>query len=140
MFRSKEIAFLVLSVTSSFFIACTSDISDEESHQKMLKILQSIPDESNLESNPFENRTRLAWLQKIKSQGFDRGVEHNISIAREMLRSGYTVNAIELITSVLDTMSTKESFFYNYSLPLTDLLAISYFRLGEDENCLHINL
>ncbi len=91
----------------------------------MIKILKSIPEKSNLESNPFENRTRLAWLQTIKSQGFDRGVEHNISIAREMLRSGYTVNAIELINSVLDTMSTQESFFYNYSLPLTDLLAIS---------------
>lgn len=105
----------------------------------MIKILKSIPEKSNLESNPFENRTRLAWLQTIKSQGFDRGVEHNFSIAREMLRSGYTVNAIELINSVLDTMSTQESFFYNYSLPLTDLLAISYFRLGEDENCLQDN-
>ena len=69
---------------------------DKSNHNKMIEILAEKSSVTNPETNIYENKKRLAWLQK---QNFDNDIasklQHQAVIANEMLNAGYPKQAID---------------------------------------------
>ena len=111
---------------------------DKSNHNKMIEILAEKSSVTNPETNIYENKKRLAWLQK---QYFDNDIasklQHQAVIANEMLNAGYPKQAIDQYNYVLNTIDSLQlnapEEFINSVL---DLLAITNLRLGEETNCL----
>jgi hypothetical protein len=98
---------------------------------------------ANPESNRFLNRERADRLQtELAKHGGGNTVASRYGLAEERLKAGQTREAIaELEGLMRDAGLSADSGRSANSItigqkPIFDLLAISYLRLGEQENCL----
>ena len=132
----KTVQFNAIFLCCSIFIGCESQ--ELKSHREMIRILAEKADRINPEINLYANKKRLAWLQNQRhDDNISATLQHQAVIANELLNAGYTHQAIEQYNQVL---------FFIDSLGITppeevittihDLLAITYLRFGEENNCL----
>ena len=104
----------------------------------MIRILAEKADRINPEINLYANKKRLAWLQNQRhDDNISATLQHQAVIANELLNAGYTHQAIEQYNQVLFLIDSlgitpPEEFITT----IHDLLAITYLRFGEENNCL----
>ena len=101
--------------------------------------LEQIALETDLDPrrNAHANRARARLLQEQQPPAdITYRIQYEATLGEELLRAGDTEQAIEIFAGILETIqSDPESFGESYQLGALDYLALSFLRLGEQENC-----
>lgn len=88
--------------------------------------------------NAHANQARVNYMmaQEPPAEITSR-IQFEGRLGQELLRAGNSEEAIEVFARILDTVSAHPDIFdVSYRLGALDHLALSYLRLGEQENCL----
>lgn len=89
-------------------------------------------------ANPYASRARVEFMRQIPEPDFpEEKIRYKGTLAQEMVYAGETESAIEILTSLLHQLETDQKHLAGtYLESLVDLLAFSYLRLAEQQNCL----
>ena len=98
-----------------------------EETRRMVQILAQAAKTADNIGNPYASETQLALITKLA----ESAPENRLLMPQEMLNSGRTSEAIELIEQLKKNPRNDTTL----TMRLDRLLAISYMRLGEQENC-----
>ena len=117
--------------------ACGPDL-EEQSHAYMLKLLKQTAAESATHENIFANDARIAHYDSLLQQQPDNP-NYLYNNAVELLHHGNSREAATIFSQLLKLK--KEDKLYGFLSPdmitgLEHQLALSYLRLGEQENCI----
>ncbi len=117
--------------------ACSSSIS--EGTRNMAAELERIAVETdqNPIRNAHANHARVAELKTVTppEQIQDR-VQYHATLATELLRAGESDEAVEIFGAILESIDSEPGLFDpSWRLAVMDHLALSYLRIGEQENC-----
>ena len=111
-----------------------------ESTKRMAEILEAIAADTDAypRRNAHANKARVRSLRAVMPPTDPRQrVQYEATLGQELLRAGDNKAAIALFTQMLDRINQRPGLFENsYRLGVQDFLAISYLRLGEQENCI----
>ncbi len=137
---THPLVFFVLPVL--FFITISScslksnNLSDGT--DEMISRLDSINQNVDPQNNEYANRARVEYIKKMaEPDQLDAKINYSGVLARELLLAGDTQEAIEEFNSVLTMLeSVNDSLRLAYLPSTLELLALSYLRLGEQQNCL----
>jgi hypothetical protein len=110
--------------------------------RKMAALLQKIYRENDWKADPNKPAERAAYYKSLLSQNLKPEDELFVrkTLASELLRAGDSAGAVDTLEELRKICVQKK-----ISLPpegereITSLLAISYLRLGEQENCAHMH-
>jgi hypothetical protein len=110
--------------------------------KKMAELLQKIYRETDWKADPNKPGERVRYYRWLSTQNLKPNDEvvARQTLASELLRAGDSEGAV-------NTLEELRKFCAERSIPLppdgqrqiTSLLAISYLRLGEQENCAHLH-
>ena len=93
---------------------------------------------ANPDGNPFLNRARADRIQSMLfGQSGAEALNTRHRLADERLRAGQTREAITELEAVMREAHLSADGVTERNKPIFDLLALSYLRLGEQENCLN---
>lgn len=89
-------------------------------------------------ANPYASRARVEFMRQIpEPDSPEEKIRYKGTLAQEMVYAGETESAIEILTSLLHQLETDQKHLAGtYLESLVDLLAFSYLRLAEQQNCL----
>lgn len=124
-----------------FLSGCQPNPPDQpESTQWMVDLLQRIADETEAapRRNVHANSARVRSLRAVTPPTDPQDwIQYQGMLAQEVLQAGANEEAIDLFQEMLERMEQHpEQFSAAYKLGVKDYLAISYLRLGEQENCI----
>ncbi|MEX0770056.1 MAG: CRTAC1 family protein [Balneolaceae bacterium] len=110
----------------------------EDGTEAMAARLDSIAKNVQPRMNEYANRARVELLKSNPiPPGIDRRIQFQGTLAQELVYAGQTEEAIEILNSVLQELETEHTdLLEKYERSIVDLLAFSYLRLGEQQNCL----
>ena len=93
---------------------------------------------ANPNSNVHVNKARVQALRAVEPPANpQRLVSYLSQLGQELLNAGNNTEAIATFQRILDIVeSDPDTFGASYRLGALDFLALSYLRLGEEENCL----
>ena len=106
--------------------------------QKMAKLLRRIYDEQDFKVDPNKAAERAAYYKDVLQQNIDirSELKVKVALATELLRSGDSQAAVETLENLLKLMKEKGIIAAPFFLKqVRQTLAISYLRLGEQQNC-----
>ena len=88
--------------------------------------------------NAHANEARVRYLQAQQPPAdVTSRIQYEAALGQELLRAGRSEEAIAVFEGILQTVRAQaERFEDDYLLGALDHLALSYLRLGEQENCL----
>lgn len=143
--------FFIISILASavIFSNCTSDSNDNQVVQsqkatqdgtaKMVKILRDIAESDKLKNVPYFRNSRRAeqYKQTMESESdpFNKA-NAQLYYGYELLNSGQNEQAIivfEQLRSTLEGLNFQDQEIWK---SINRILALSYIRLGEQENCI----
>ncbi len=103
-------------------------------HQRLLELAAQI----NHQSTAYRNNLRVEIMREQKAQaGRSPGIQFERQLALELMRSGQSEAAIEQLESILAELQAQGIEFPEDTQRKMDrLMAISWLRLGEQENCI----
>ena len=131
MFRWLLLCILILA-------SCTA--STPESTVQMAEELAVIADETDQypRRNAHANRARAAELKKVvPPTDPSEQVQYEALLATELLHAGESEEAVMIFEGILETMQASPDVIDpSWQLAVMDHLALSYLRIGEQENCL----
>ncbi len=120
-------------------LGCTPT-GQPESTARMVELLEAIA--ADTDENPRRNahanvaRVRSLLEAEPPATGAAR-VQYEHLVAQEMLRAGESEGAIARYSALRDTIEGRPDLYgADYKLGVLDHLALSYLRLGEQQNCL----
>jgi hypothetical protein len=140
--RNHPITLIVLLfVFSPPFLSQDRKPRDEEAAagtEEMVKLLEDISQKTTPEMNPYANRLRAAhFLGLEKSAAPDQKLALRLQAAQELLNAGETTEAIRQFESLLEVFEqTPNEVDAKLVRRVEKLLAVSYLRLGEQDNCI----
>jgi hypothetical protein len=110
--------------------------------KKMAELLQKIYQETDWKADPNKPAERVKYYRWLLTQNLKPNDEivARQTLASELLRAGDSDGAVKTLEDLRKFCAAK-----SISLPpeavrqITSLLAISYLRLGEQENCAHMH-
>lgn len=106
----------------------------------MVQRLADIADatEQDPRGNVHANKARVRTLREVTPPTDPKNsLSYKRALAQELLYSGDNEAAIETYIDMIDLVAQNPALFPDeYSLAIKDMLAISYLRLGEQENCI----
>lgn len=107
----------------------------------MVHRLDSIAKNVDPKANAYANRAGLEYYRKIPPPfRIDRRINYHHSFAKELLQAGESEKAIERFNVVLDILEglepEQQKEAASFKQAVREYLALSYLRLGEQENCL----
>ena len=121
-------------------LGCPSPHRQAESTLRMAELLEAIAADTdeNPRRNAHANVARVRSLLAVEPPtNTAEWVRYQSIVAEEMLRAGDSERAIARYTELLDTIKVRSDLFdSSYKLSVLDHLALSYLRLGEQQNCL----
>ena len=124
------VALLVLGVAGFFALGRRSAGPGPEDTRAMARELAQLRDLADPLANSYANGARVRVLeQRLASAGPQDAAELERALALELLRSGRTRRAIELLERLGEGAADADD------RRLRELLAIAWMRLGEQENC-----
>jgi ASPIC and UnbV/FG-GAP-like repeat len=89
------------------------------------------------ESNPFLNAERVVALKtQLAAASGDQAMELRFQLAEEEVKAGRTGDAIERLEALIRDAKISWDSIAPHQKPFFDMLAVSYMRLGEQQNCL----
>lgn len=109
-----------------------------ESTRKMAERLRQIADAPRPETNIFANEARIEYFRNMKRpQDIEGRLEIDGQLAMELLFAGHNEEAVQAFTRILQTLTDKK-FAATHELVMKAKrhLAVSYLRLGEQDNCI----
>ena len=131
MFRWLLLCILIL-------VSCTS--SAPESTVQMAEELAVIADETGRypRRNAHANRARAAELKKVTPPtALSERIQYEALLGTELLRAGESEEAVMIFEGILESMqASPNAVDPSWQLAAMDHLALSYLRIGEQENCL----
>jgi len=94
--------------------------------------------EADPRSSVHANKARVRKLREITPPTEQKTLaSYKATLGQELLHAGENEAAIDTFLSILDLTEKYPALFSgNFALAVKDLLAISYLRLGEQENCI----
>lgn len=120
------------------FTSCTS--SAPESTVQMAEELAFIADETDQypRRNAHANRARAAELKKVTPPTVtSERIQYEALLGTELLRAGESEEAVMIFEGILESMQASPNVIDpSWQLAVMDHLALSYLRIGEQENCL----
>ena len=104
---------------------------------RMAVRLQQIAASVDPKENPYASTARLDALKASEPPADARArLQFTALLAQELLHAGRTEEAIEHFRQVLDQVQQyRDGMPTSFALAVRDLLAISYLRLGHEDNC-----
>ena len=105
---------------------------------KMANRLEKLGQNVNPRTNEYANKKRVAFYRSLpEPERPDRNVQYHARIAQELLYSGQTEEAIAKFRAIRETLEDQDlNAPQSFVTTIEELLAISYIRLGEQQNCL----
>lgn len=105
---------------------------------EMVKRLEELSENVNPRTNEYANVKRLAYYRSLpEPERPDRNIQYHARIAQELLYSGQTEEAIAKFKTIKETLENRDlNAPQSFVSTIEELLAISYIRLGEQQNCL----
>lgn len=106
--------------------------------QKMVEILGRIIGAIDPLKDPYDSSARLEQMRASMAAAvdFDSELRIRLNLARELLNSGYSEDAIQELEEVRSVAAKRgERLPPRFEKYVRDQLAISYLRLGEQQNC-----
>ncbi|MDX1640781.1 MAG: CRTAC1 family protein [Balneolaceae bacterium] len=125
---------------SLWLTACSEKPVDlEDGTEAMVARLDSIARNVDPMANPYASKARVEFMKQIPEPNSpEENIRYNGTLAQEMVFAGQTESAIEILTPLLHRLETDQKHLAGtYLESLVDLLAFSYLRLAEQQNCLH---
>ncbi|MCY4223588.1 MAG: CRTAC1 family protein [Bacteroidetes bacterium] len=120
------------------FAACSSSVS--EGTLEMVAELEMIAAETDQDPrrNAHANQARAAELRSFTlPQDTLERIQYEATLATELLHAGESEEAVEIFERILETIDSNPNFFdSSWRLAVMDHLALSYLRIGEQQNCL----
>ncbi len=118
--------------------SCTPTVP--ESTMQMADELTAIADATDQDPrrNAHANRARASQLREMNPPAdlIDR-ILFESTLGTELLRAGESEEAVAIFEGILESMNTSPNEFdSSWHLAVMDHLALSYLRIGEQENCL----
>jgi hypothetical protein len=110
--------------------------------KKMAALLQKIFAESDWRLDPSKPAERVRYYQSLLKQplSFDQQAVVRQQLAIEMLNAGDSEGAVSTLEALRkESIERKRPLALQPSGSLGEWLALSYLRLGEQENCLHMH-
>lgn len=144
----QQTVFVLVCIAVFYFSGCDPDTSGDEaaaveyrseSTIRMAMRLEYLQRRLDPEINPFANSSRIHYIlsQSPPADPVNRAY-YQTQLAREFLHAGRTREAIDLFHRVENNiLSDRDAYPDELLLLVKDMLAISYMRLGEQENCIH---
>jgi hypothetical protein len=133
--------------------SCSSDLStDKEEHtesgnqrnistetQEMVKLLEEIAQDLTPFAAPYLSSQRVEYFRNIeKTESSDQDIQLKYRLASDLLSSGKTDEAIQEFQLLLQLMNQNGDNVNPKTEELVhELLALSYFRNGQQVNCLN---
>lgn len=113
----------------------------EDGTKEMVALLDSINQNVNPRFNQYANSVRLNYYKTVPPPfQTDQRISYQYSLAQEILKAGETETAIERYNKLLDSLEEldEDQFSGVTSLKMStkENLALSYLRLGEQQNCI----
>ena len=134
-----------LFLIASIFIAIVSCNKDhillEDGTDTMVARLDSISQNVDLITNEYANQKRIEYYKRIPPPlRTDLQITYHYNLANELLNAGETEKAIKRFKIVLDMLddlhSPQKEKITTFRQSVEEFIAISYLRLGEQQNCL----
>lgn len=110
--------------------------------KKMAAFLEKIYRENDWKADPNKQHERIEYYRQLlfRQLGFDDEVIVREELAREQLRAGDSEAAVSTLEALRSWAKNKnQPLSPEASQQLGEWLALSYLRLGEQENCLHMH-
>ncbi len=127
-----------LSLCLLFLASCTSPVS--ESTVQMAAELAMIADETDRYPyrNAHANHARVIELRNTTPPGeFLERLQYEATLGTELLRAGDSEDAVVVFEGILESVqASPNELDASWQLGAMDHLALSYLRIGEQENCL----
>ena len=131
--------FLFADAQAEKSVAASADFYECPSTKKMAALLQKIYAEQDWKTDPNKDADRARFLRSeleahpdIRSE-----LKLRLALAENLLRAGDSAAAIEQLQTIRSTAAQQQIILAPYfEKSVRDTLAISYLRLGEQENCL----
>ncbi len=131
------IRFIILTVCL-VFSSCTSSVPESTLH--MAEELNTIADATDQDPrrNAHANRARASQLRMMNTPvNLSDRIQYKASLGTELLRAGESMEAVTIFEEILESLNTSpDEFDTSWHLAVMDHLALSYLRIGEQENCL----
>jgi hypothetical protein len=133
---------LVVAATATVSPAQQPSFYQSPGTKKMASLLQQIYNQNDWKADPNKPAERAAYYKSLLQQPLkpDDEVLVRRTLASELLRAGDSEGAVNALLELRKVVAAKA-----IKLPpeaekqITSLLAISYLRLGEQENCAHMH-
>ena len=124
-------------------VGCTSSPKEPyyaESTAQMSRLLEEIAVETfaNPISNVHVNKARVARLKMVSPPPDPQKIiSYKTQLAQELLHAGENLEAISTYEEIIRLLDENPGLYNaSYRSAMLDYLAISYMRLGEQENCI----
>ncbi len=110
----------------------------EDGTQEMIQLLEHVVQRATPKTNPYLNSQRADYFRNVlQSAQPNRKAELRFSVATELLHAGKTEEAIKEYEMTLQMASKhKDKTDIRFLRDIKKQLAVSYMRLGEQENCI----
>src|SRR5215468_8840992 len=108
--------------------------------RKMAGLLEKIYAEQDWRTDPTNDAQRAAYYRDLLTKGPDLRTELKIrrALAESLLRAGDSAGAVDELEKIRFIAKEKSlALSPQFESEVRDALAISYLRLGEQENCLN---
>ena len=94
--------------------------------------------DANPRRNVHANKARVNALREVNPPSAPKQVvSYRGTLGQELLHAGENLEAIEIFKSILQLVESNPGEFDQYTgITMKDFLALSYMRLGEQENCI----
>ncbi|NGP77020.1 CRTAC1 family protein [Balneolaceae bacterium YR4-1] len=135
---------LLLGVVVTLFIyslaGCQSKqpVKLKDGTAEMVTRLEKLSENVNPRTNEYANLKRVEYYRSLpEPERPDRNIQYHARIAQELLYSGQTEEAIDKFKTIREALENRDlNAPQSFVTTIEELLAISYMRLGEQQNCL----
>lgn len=142
VYYCKYLIYINLSILLIALISgcINKDIQLEDGTDSMVTLLDSITQNIDPKANEYANRAKIKYYEKIPVPiRIDMKINFHSIVAEELLKAGDTEKAIEqfyVVLDLLDQLDTKQEEAAAFKHSVKESIALSYLRLGEQQNCL----
>lgn len=138
MYKHYFLYSFIASLVLFTIVGCQPGTPEDHTEQ-MAQRLHKIRDNIDPSANKYANNKRLKYFKSLaEPERAKQNIQYHTSIAQELLYSGRTKKAISRFKEIKKKIKNlKADIPDRYLTYITEMLAISYLRLGEQQNCLN---
>lgn len=140
MFKVNLLKATLFMIVLYFVVGCQQhkNVDFRDGTAEMADRLEKLRENINPATNEYANVKRVEYFKERPEPGRpDHKLQYDSRIAQELLYAGKTEEAIALFKDIKQRLEEQElNAPESFVTTIEELLAISYMRLGEQQNCL----